>query len=247
MPKSSIDKRTPRARTRSTTLIDRLRVVHQHALGDLEAQVRRARRPDRSMHLRDVVRRGRAARAGGPRGSPRRRTAASCSTCQRAASCGGRFEDPAHRARRRGRSPPRAARTRRAASARARGAATAPALRRRRSGRRASDTTGWKNSSSSPRSSARCRSFSVAWRDHGAGAHRLVEHLGAAATRFLGVVHRGVGVAEQLLGAFLAASRARCRRWRSRRSRAADDERLGDGRRGAARRSRSRDRARSRS
>ena len=46
-------------------------------------------------------------------------------------------------------------------------------------------------------------------RGDGAGAHRVVEHLDAAAARLLGVVHRGVGVAEQLLRALVARRRQR--------------------------------------
>ena len=65
--------------------------------------------------------------------------------------------------------------------------------------------------------------------DDGPGAHRLVEHRDAAATRFLRVVHRGVGVAEQLLGAFLAGRQRDADAGAHERLRATDDERLGDG------------------
>ena len=66
-----------------------------------------------------------------------------------------------------------------------------------------SPTIGWKNRRNSPRSSARCIAFSVACARQRARAHRVVEHLDPTAAELLGVVHRGVGVAEQLFGALV--------------------------------------------
>ncbi len=246
MPKSSIDNRTPRARTRSTTLmtasassIITLSVISRHRFpgstpGPLDAPP-------------PVVRRGRVARAGAPRGSPRRRTAARARSASRAASsaAASRTQRPssttspvssASGTNSSGSISPRSGCCQRTS-------ASAPT---QRASRKRHDRLEEQQELAALERAVQVVLGRVA--DHGAGAHRLVEHLDAAATRLLGVVHRGVGVAEQLLGSFLTRSRARSRRSRSRRSRDAAARRTARQRtRAAARRSRWRDHARSRS
>ena len=100
----------------------------------------------------------------------------------------------------------------RAAAGRGRGGSSARAPRRPTTSPVARSAIGWYSTSSSPRSTARCELFLQAVALQHGVAHREIEDLEPALARLLRLVHREVGVADQLVRVAAVAgwSRSRC-------------------------------------
>ena len=179
MPKSSIDRRTPRARTRSTTPMTASGVFHHHALGDLEAQVpglepgpfEHLRQSFREAGLRELARRE-------VHGNDERMLVLVLEPCR---FVGARFQDPGtelddepgllrERHESSGSINPRSGCCQRTK-------ASAPT---QRASRKRHDRLEEQQELASLQRAVQVVLRRVA--DHRAGAHRLVEHLGAAAT-----------------------------------------------------------------